>query len=252
MPWPLAPPGQADYAREFGRITALESRAIGVEWNWFPDADVNSNPANPIINTRSFGGDAGQVSAMVSAYIQGARGAGLLTTAKHFPGHGDTETDSHLGLARVGGDLAHLQQVELPPFRAAIAAGVDAVMIAHVTVPAIDPDPNHVGSNSSKVVRDLLQKQLGFNGLVVTDALGMNALMRLYSPPASGAYGTNTNPSAAAAVASVKAGADMLIFPADLDGAYNGLLQAVRSGEIPRSQIDDSVRKSCGRKPRWA
>jgi beta-N-acetylhexosaminidase len=234
--------GKLEYAEQFGRITALEARAIGVAWNWFPDADVNSNPLNPIINTRSFGSDPQQVSALVSAYIRGARAAGMLTTAKHFPGHGDTDSDSHLGLARVGGDWQRLQAVELPPFRAAIAAGVDAVMIAHVTVPGVEPDPNLVASNSEKVIRGLLQNQLGFKGLIVTDALDMNALMRLFATArAPGA--TMANPSGAAAVAAVKAGSDMVIIPADLDGAYNGLLQAVRSGEIPEAQINTSVLK---------
>ena len=135
-------------AETFGRITAEEARAIGIHWNFFPDADVNSNPANPIINTRSFGEDPKQVGDLVAAYIQGAHEGGMLTTAKHFPGHGDTATDSHLGVAAVNGDRAHLDSIELPPFRQAIAAGVDSVMVAHVTVPALDPDPNHVATIS--------------------------------------------------------------------------------------------------------
>src|SRR5207237_5093801 len=123
--------GNLQYAENFGRVTAQEARAIGVHWNFFPVADVNSNPANPIINTRSVGEDPQQVGDMVAAYIRGAHAAGMLTTAKHFPGHGDTATDSHLGVARVSGDLPRLQSVELPPFRKAIEAGVDAVMVAH-------------------------------------------------------------------------------------------------------------------------
>src|ERR1700691_4896767 len=122
--------GKTEYAEAFGRITAQESRAIGVHWNFFPDADVNSNPANPIINTRSFGEDPQQVGDLVAAYIRGARAKGMMTTAKHFPGHGDTATDSHLGLAQVAGDAARLQSVELSPFRKAIEAGVDSVMAA--------------------------------------------------------------------------------------------------------------------------
>src|SRR5947209_18912589 len=118
--------GTLDYAAAFGRITAEEARAIGVHWNFFPVADVNSNPANPIINTRSFGEDPQQVGEYVSAYIRGAHTAGLLTTAKHFPGHGDTATDSHLGVAQVTGNRGRLESVELPPFRKAIAAGVDS------------------------------------------------------------------------------------------------------------------------------
>ncbi|MFB3813585.1 MAG: glycoside hydrolase family 3 protein [Terriglobales bacterium] len=228
--------GKLEFAEEFGRITGIEARAIGVQWNWFPDADVNSNPANPIINTRAFGGDPQQVGELVAAYIKGAHAAGMLTTAKHFPGHGDTDTDSHLALARVGGDLKRLETVELPPFKAAINAGVDSVMVAHVTVPALDDAPDRVGTNSPKIVTDLLKNQLGFKGLVVTDALDMNGLMRLYT-------GKGGNPPAMAAVATVKAGNDMVLIPGDLDGAFNGLVQAVRSGEIPEQQINESVLK---------
>src|SRR5580692_1787661 len=140
--------GSLEDAETFGRITAQEARAVGVHWNFFPDADVNSNPANPIINTRSFGEDPKQVGDLVTAYIKGAHEAGMLTTVKHFPGHGDTATDSHLGVASVNGDRAHLDSIELPPFKQAIAAGVDSVMVAHVTVPALDSDPNHVATNS--------------------------------------------------------------------------------------------------------
>jgi beta-N-acetylhexosaminidase len=222
-------------AEAFGRINAKEARAIGVQWNWFPDADVNSNPANPIINTRSFGEDPKQVGALVSAYIKGAHEGGMLTTAKHYPGHGDTATDSHLGLAAVEGDINRLDSIELPPFQDAINAGVDAIMVAHVTVKALEPDPKRVATTSSAVVTDLLKKKMGFQGLVVTDALDMNGLMRIYA-------GTG-NPSGAAAVAALKAGNDMILIPGDIGGTYNGMLNAVKSGEIPLSQIDESVLK---------
>jgi len=228
--------GKPEYAKAFGRITAEESRAIGVEWNWFPDADVDSNPANPIINTRSFGEDPEGVSKMVAAYIEGAREAGMMTTAKHFPGHGDTATDSHLGLAVVTGDRQRLETVELRPFRAAIDAGVDAVMISHLSVPALDNAPDRVATTSPLVIHELLKNAMHFEGLVVPDALDMGALMRLYSK-------TGVNPSAAASVAIIKAGCDMIIIPADVDGAYNGLLDAAKTGEIPASQIDASVLK---------
>ena len=138
--------GNLTYAESFGRITAQEARSIGVHWNFFPLADVNSNPMNPIINTRSFGSDPETIGDLVVAYIRGAHQGGMLATAKHFPGHGDTATDSHLGVAQVSGDLARLQAVELPPFRKAIAAGVDSVMVAHVSVPALEPDPNRVAT----------------------------------------------------------------------------------------------------------
>src|SRR6185312_5557537 len=162
---------KTDLAEAFGRITAQESRAIGVHWNFFPDSDVNSNPANPIINTRSFGEDPQAVSDMVNAYIRGAHEGGMLTTIKHFPGHGDTATDSHLGVAQVTGDLARLQSIELVPFKKAIEAGADSVMVAHVSIPALEPDPNRVATTSPAIVTDLLKKRLGFKGIVVTDAL---------------------------------------------------------------------------------
>ncbi len=225
-----------DYAREYGRITAQEARAIGVQWNWFPDADVNSNPLNPIINTRSFGEDPEQVSDMVAANISGAREFGLLTTAKHFPGHGDTGVDSHLAVPVINADRAQLDRIDLPPFRAAIAAGVDAVMVAHLKVPALDPDPNHVATISPAIVTGLLKQQMGFKGLVVTDALIMNGLMKLFPEGGSAAAGR-------AAVEAVKAGDDVLIIPSDLNGSYTGLLNAVRGGEIPESRVDESVLK---------
>ena len=224
--------GKTEDAETFGRITAQEARAIGVHWNFFPDADVNSNPANPIINTRSFGEDPKQVGDLVTAYIKGAREGGMLTTVKHFPGHGDTATDSHLGVASVGGDRAHLDSIELPPFRQAIAAGVDSVMVAHVTVPALDSDPNHVASISPAVVSDLLEKQLGFKGLIVTDALDMAGLTHLFA-----------NDIGRAAVEAFKAGNDLLIIPADLGASYESMLKAVRSGEISQERLDRSVLK---------
>jgi beta-N-acetylhexosaminidase len=224
--------GSLEDAEAFGRITGEESRAIGVHWNFFPDADVNSNPANPIINTRSFGEDPKEVGDLVSAYIKGAHEAGMLTTVKHFPGHGDTATDSHLGVASVNGDQAHLESIELPPFRQAIAAGVDSVMVAHVTVPALDNDPNHVATISPTVVTDLLEKQLGFKGIVVTDALDMAGLTHLFQ-----------NDIGRAAVEAFKAGNDLLLIPADLPASYNAMLKAVQSGEISRQRLDRSVLK---------
>jgi beta-N-acetylhexosaminidase len=224
--------GNLEDAQNFGKITAQEARAVGVHWNFFPDADVNSNPANPIINTRSFGEDPKQVGDLATAYIKGAREGGMLTTVKHFPGHGDTATDSHLGVASVGGDRAHLDSIELPPFRQAIAAGVDSVMVAHVTVPALDSDPNHVASTSPAVVLDLLEKQLGFKGVIVTDALDMAGLTHLFA-----------NNIGRAAVEAFKAGNDLLIIPADLGASYVSMLNAVRLGEISKERLDHSVLK---------
>jgi beta-N-acetylhexosaminidase len=224
--------GKLEDAEAFGRITAEESRAIGIHWNFFPDADVNSNPANPIINTRSFGEDPKQVGDLVAAYIKGAHQGGMLTTVKHFPGHGDTATDSHLGVASVNVNRAHLDSIELPPFRQAIAAGVDSVMVAHVTVPALDSDPNHVASISPAIVSDLLERQLSFQGIVVTDALDMAALTHLFA-----------NDIGRAAVEAFKAGNDLLLIPADFPASYNAMLQAVQSGEISRERLDNSVLK---------
>ncbi len=224
--------GKLKDAETFGRITAEEARAIGIHWNFFPDADVNSNPANPIINTRSFGEDPKQVGDLVAAYIKGAHEGGMLTTVKHFPGHGDTATDSHLGVASVNVDRAHLESIELPPFRQAIAAGVDSVMVAHVTVPALDPDPNHVATISPVIVTDLLERQLGFQGIVVTDALDMAGLTHLFA-----------NNIGRAAVEAFKAGNDLLLIPADFPASYNAMMQAVQSGEISRERLDSSVLK---------
>jgi beta-N-acetylhexosaminidase len=224
--------GKLEDAEMFGRITAEEARAIGVQWNFFPDADVNSNPANPIINTRSFGEDPRQVGDLVSAYIKGAHEGGMLTTVKHFPGHGDTATDSHLGVASVNGDRAHLDSIEIPPFKQAIDAGVDSVMVAHLTVHALDSDPNHVATISSPVVSDLLEKQLGFKGLVVTDALDMAGLTHLFA-----------NDIGREAVEAFKAGNDVLIIPPDLGASYVAMVKAVQSGEISQQRLDYSVLK---------
>jgi beta-N-acetylhexosaminidase len=226
----FAATGRPAYVADFARIVAQEARAVGVQWDFFPIADVNSVPTNPIINTRAFGEDPGQVAQFAAAFLPAARDNGLLTTAKHFPGHGDTGTDSHIGVARVTADRAHLDAVELPPFRAAINAGVDAVMTAHVTVPALEPDPNRVATTSRAVITGLLKDTLGFQGLVVTDAMDMGAVTRLY-------------PGGRAAVEAFKAGNDMVLIPADLDASFNAMLNAARAGEISQAQIDSSVLK---------
>jgi beta-N-acetylhexosaminidase len=224
--------GKLEDAETFGRITAQEARAIGVHWNFFPDADVNSNPANPIINTRSFGENPKQVGDLVATYIKGAHEGGMLTTVKHFPGHGDTATDSHLGVASVNVDRSHLESIELPPFKQAIGAGVDSVMVAHVTVPALDSDPNHVATISTNVVSDLLENQLGFKGIIVTDALDMAGLTHLFA-----------NDIGRAAVEAFKAGNDLLIIPADLPASHTAMVQAVKSGEISVDRLNRSVLK---------
>jgi len=222
--------GKPSYVGDFARVVAQEARAIGVQWDFFPVADVNSSPANPIINTRSFGEDPQQVAEFVTAFLGPARENGLLTTVKHFPGHGNEDADTHVAAARVVSDRAHLDKVELPPFRAAIEAGVDAVMMAHVTVPALDRDAGRVATTSPGIVSHLLREELGFQGIIVTDAMDMNAVTRLY-------------PSGRAVVEAIKAGNDLIVIPAELDASYNALLEAVRSGEIRQSRIDQSVIK---------
>jgi beta-N-acetylhexosaminidase len=224
--------GNLAYAEEFGRITAQESRALGVHWNLFPVADVNSNPANPIIGTRAFGANPEQVGDLVAAYIRGARANGMLTTAKHFPGHGNTATDSHVGVPIVTDDLEHLRAVDLPPFEKAIAAGVDAVMTGHVRVLALDPDRSRVATTSPAVVTGLLKNQLGFKGIVVTDALDMAGLVGLYAK----------NPGRVA-VDAFKAGNDVLTMPYGLDACYRAMLLAVHTGEIGQERLDASVLK---------
>ena len=224
--------GNPAYAQQFGRITAQESRALGVHWNLFPVADVNTNSANPIIGTRAFGEDPLLVGDLVAAYIRGARANGMLTTAKHFPGHGNTAIDTHLAIATVDESWDRLSALDLPPFRKAIAAGVDAVMTAHVRVPALDPDPMHVATTSSRIVTDLLKNQLGFEGLVVTDALDMAGLSHRYA----GNLGRE-------AVDAFKAGNDVLTMPLDLDASYRAMLEAVRTREISQERLDASVLK---------
>jgi len=224
--------GNLEYAEEFGRITAQESRALGVHWNLFPVADVNSNPANPIIGTRAFGQNPQEVGDLVAAYIRGARANGMLTTAKHFPGHGNTAIDSHVAVPSVDENLEQLRAVDLPPFQKAIDAGVDAVMTAHVRVPTLDPDPSRVATTSAAIVTGLLKNQMGFRGIVVTDALDMAGL--------GSQYGAN---SGHAAVDAFKAGNDVLTMPADLDASYRAMLDAVRTGEISKERLDASVLK---------
>jgi len=228
--------GNAGYVERFAAITAEDSRALGLHWNFSPVADVNSNPDNPVINTRSFGEDPTAVGELVAAYVKGAKAHGMLTTAKHFPGHGDTETDSHLGVAKVEGNMARLKAIELPPFRKAVDAGVDAVMVAHLSVPALETDPNKVATVSRDIVSGVLKGQLGFKGVVVTDALEMRGLTVMYPPG-------QPSPTARAAVDAVKAGNDVILWPTDLDGAFHGIVDAVQRREISLAAIDHSVLK---------
>jgi beta-N-acetylhexosaminidase len=238
FPWPMAfgAIGDAEQVEHFAALTAQEARALGIHWALAPVADVNNNPANPVINIRSFGEDPGQVGVLVAAFIRGAHEYGLLVTAKHFPGNGDTSVDSHRGVASIDSDLAHLQKIEFPPFKQAIDAGVDSIMLAHARVPALEPDALRITTISSKVVNETLKSQLGFTGVVLTDALEMRGLTQLYDRQKG-------SPTARAAVDAVKAGCDVIMLPTDLDGAFHAIIEAVTSGEIPESRIDESVRK---------
>ena len=224
----VAATGRPEDAYSAGRITAAEARAVGVHWIFAPVADVNSNPDNPIINVRSFGEDPQQVALFVQAYVRGVEENGGLSTAKHFPGHGDSRTDSHLDLPAISSDRAHLDAVELPPFRAAFAAGASTAMTGHLAVPALEPELGRPATLSQRIIAGLLRQELGFDGLVVTDALDMGGVARHYTP-------------AEAAVQAILAGADLLLQPPVPDAALAALKEAARSGRLPLERIDQAV-----------
>src|SRR5713226_6350482 len=226
----IAAGGDPRDAYTMGKITALEARQAGVQWIYAPVADVNNNPGNPIINTRSFGEDAARVSEFVSAYVRGVEENGALATGKHFPGHGDTAADSHIDLPVIRADRARLESLELLPFRAAIAAGDGRVMTGHLSVQAMEPDPNTPATLSHNILTDVLRKQLGFQGLVVTDAMDMGGITVRYAP-------------GEAAVRAVVAGADCVLMPPVPDAAFEALQAAVKSGRIPKERLDASVRR---------
>ena len=175
--------GDEKLAYEAGRITAVESRAIGVHVNFAPVVDVNNNPRNPVINTRSYGEDPELVGKLGASYIRGLQGAGMLATLKHFPGHGDTDVDSHLGLPIIKDPRESLEKTEFPPFKAGIAAGAGAIMTAHIEMPALDPTPATPTTLSAPIVTGVLRREMGFGGLVYTDSMGM-AGVRRSTPPA--------------------------------------------------------------------
>src|SRR3984957_7228410 len=222
--------GDPKLAYTVGKVTALEARAAGVRWIFAPDADVNNNPDNPIINIRSFGEDPQQVAAFVSEEIRGIEENCGLATPKHFPGHGDVSVDSHLSLATVPGNRDELEDNELVPFRAAIAAGTGSIMPGHLSVPAFEPDPTIPATVSKNILTGLLRDGLKFKGLVVTDAMDMGGVTNLYPP-------------GEAAVRAVEAGADVLLMPPVPDAAMSGLERAVKSKRISAQRIDDSVRR---------
>jgi beta-N-acetylhexosaminidase len=216
--------------QEEARITGIESRAIGVHVNFAPVADVNNNPRNPVINTRSYGEDPARVATLVGAYLAGARDGGMIATIKHFPGHGDTDVDSHLGLPVIMFDRARLQSVELVPFQKGIERGAAAVMAAHIELPALDPAPSTPATFSRAILQDLLRKDMGFGGVVYTDSMSMDAVARMLPP-------------GEAAVRAFAAGADQVLHSPDPIAAFTGLKAAVASGRVAAAQLDASVER---------
>ncbi len=216
-------------AYTIGEAAAIEGRAVGIHVNFAPDADVNNNPANPIINIRSFGEDPRAVSRLVQEYVRGLHEHGMLATLKHFPGHGDTQTDSHIGLPVIGAGYARLDSLELVPFRAGIAAGADVVMSAHIAFPSFTGS-DEPGTLSAAVLTGLLRDSLHFQGLVVTDALEMGAIVTKYG-------------AGEATVRAFLAGSDLLLMPADPDSAVSAMAAAVDGGRITRGRLDQSVRR---------
>jgi beta-glucosidase-like glycosyl hydrolase/CubicO group peptidase (beta-lactamase class C family) len=222
--------GDDRFAYEYGRITAAEARAVGVHVLFAPVLDVNSNPDNPVIATRSFGADPDLVARLGTAFIRGAHAGGALATAKHFPGHGDTDVDSHIGLPVVPGDRARLDSVELVPFERAIAEGVDAVMTAHVQMPGLLGEGSPPATLAPEILTGLLRADLGFDGLLFTDALTMGAITE--------GYGIGE-----ASVRALEAGADVILSPKDVPAAIDAVVAAVRSGRVGEARVDASVRR---------
>jgi beta-N-acetylhexosaminidase len=257
FPWNMAvgATGNPDYARRQGEVTASEARALGVHHIYAPVVDVNNNAANPVINVRSYGEDPKEVGRYGAAFTQGAQGAGTIATAKHFPGHGDTATDSHRGLPEINVGRDRLNNVELVPFQATVNAGVGSIMVGHIALPQIDsttitPLPKDLKSTPldtdeggeiidekstmpatlSPAIGAILRKDLKFPGLIVTDALSMSGLTIYFTQEE-------------AAVRALEAGADQLLKPANVDAAFQGVLQAVKSGRLTEERIAESARK---------
>ena len=222
--------GDPRLAFEAGRITAIEARAIGIHVNFAPVVDVNNNPRNPVINTRSFGEDPATVGRLAAAYIEGLAAGGMIAAVKHFPGHGDTDVDSHLALPILRHPRERLESVELPPFRAGIAAGAGGLMTAHVALPALDPDVRRPATFSRPITTGLLRDEMGFGGLVFTDSMRMRAITRMLPP-------------AAAAARAVAAGHDVVLHSPDDRAALAGVKAAVADGTIGMAQLDRSVRR---------
>jgi beta-N-acetylhexosaminidase len=219
--------GDERLAEEAGRITALEMRAVGVHVNFAPVADVNNNPRNPVINTRSFGEDPARVGALAAAFVRGLQRGGVIATLKHFPGHGDTDVDTHLGLATVPHDRARLDAVELAPFRLAFREA-GAVMVGHLEMPAVEDGVP--ATFSRRAIEGLLRDEFGFRGLVITDALRMDAIAKMVAP-------------GEAAVRALEAGNDVVLLPADDHAAVRAIREALDRGRLNPQRLDASVRR---------
>jgi beta-N-acetylhexosaminidase len=257
FPWNMAvgATGNPEYARRQGELTAREARALGIQQIYAPVADVNNNAANPVINVRSYGEDPAEVAKLVAAFVEGAQSGGVIATAKHFPGHGDTATDSHRGLPEIGVTRERLNSVELVPFRAAVNAGVGAVMDGHIGLPLIDPtaitplprdvklkaietdddgeivvEKGTMPTTLSPVMNKILRNELSFDGLIVTDAMSMSGLTLYFTQEE-------------ASVRALEAGADLLLKPADTDAAFRGVRDAVKTGRLTEKRIEESARK---------
>ena len=253
FPWNMAvaATGNTDYAYRMGVITGREAKAMGLMQVYAPVLDVNNNADNPVINVRSFGEDPETVARFGSAFIEGVQSQGVIATAKHFPGHGDTDVDSHRGLPIINVSRERLDKLELVPFKKAIDSGVASIMVAHIGLPQIDgteikPIPNAIrvdtddevitenatipATLSTKIQTDILRKELGFKGLIVTDAMSMSGLTLYVTQEEAG-------------VQAFLAGADLLEKPADTDAMIRGLREAVKSGRIPEARLNESVRK---------
>ncbi len=257
LPWNMAvgATGNPDYARRQGALTAREARALGVQQIYAPVADVNNNAANPVINVRSYGEDPAAVGRFVAAFVEGAQASGVIATAKHFPGHGDTAIDSHRGLPQIDVTRERLNAIELVPFQAAVKSGVGSVMTGHIGLPLIDPtavvplprdvklkpidtdegsevvvENGTMPTTLSPVMNGILRRDLGFAGLIVTDAMSMSGLTLYFTQEE-------------ASVRALEAGADLLLKPADPDAAIRGVREAVMKGRLKESRIDESVRR---------
>lgn len=222
----LGATGSAEYAKKAAQIMGMELKCLGINMDFAPVVDVNINPENPVIGVRSFSSNPDLVAKLGTAQVQGYQSQNIITTVKHFPGHGDTNTDSHYGLPIINHDLETLENVDLKPFKAAIDSGVDAIMTAHIVVPALD-NSGLPATLSKPILTGLLREKLGFDGVIVTDSLGMS--------------GANVVPPDRVAVEAFKAGADILLNPPDVDVAYNSVLNAVKNGEISEKRLDESV-----------